>query len=186
MVDFELQAAAGSDGEPDAEDTAILDFYLRLRERARQLLRREKQEWSVGPTDFANEAWLRLQSFLDRTQPDWQTDHRLASLTLRRMIIDYVRRKRRLRRGGDLSRAEIELDQIVSRIECDIGTTVDLQTILVTLADFAPHVLTFVDLHFFGGLDMEECAKQIGVSRRTLERHWERSRAWLRGKFGGE
>ena len=36
-----------------------------------------------------------------------------------------------------------------------------------------------VELRFFGGLSIEECAAVTGVSPRTVKREWATARAWL-------
>lgn len=182
MTDLQPMANPPEQNGPD--DSAIADFYDHLRSRARQMLMRERKNISVGATDIANEAWIRLQGVLDLTQPDWKTDHRLASLILRRMLVEYARRKRRLRRGGNLTKAEIELDALVGRVERDLGSKADLKDMLDALEAFDPDVATFVDLHFFGGMQLDECASYLGSSPSTLSRNWKRARAWLRGKFG--
>jgi hypothetical protein len=43
-----------------------------------------------------------------------------------------------------------------------------------------------VQLHFFGGLSIEQAASTLGVSRATAYRQWSYARAWLRCAIGGE
>jgi DNA-directed RNA polymerase specialized sigma24 family protein len=41
-----------------------------------------------------------------------------------------------------------------------------------------------IELRFFGGLSVEECAEVLGISPRTVKREWMFARAWLRSEFG--
>jgi DNA-directed RNA polymerase specialized sigma24 family protein len=37
-----------------------------------------------------------------------------------------------------------------------------------------------VELHFFAGLELKDIAELRGVSEKTVGRHWQRARAFLR------
>jgi DNA-directed RNA polymerase specialized sigma24 family protein len=37
-----------------------------------------------------------------------------------------------------------------------------------------------VELRFFGGLQIDEVAEALGMSKRSVEREWTMIRAWLR------
>ena len=50
---------------------------------------------------------------------------------------------------------------------------------LRTLLESAVADRQVVELRYFGGLEMEEVAKVMDVSKRTVEREWRAARAWL-------
>jgi RNA polymerase sigma factor (sigma-70 family) len=54
-----------------------------------------------------------------------------------------------------------------------------LDEALGRLAEKDPQLATVVECRFFGGLTDAEIAQALGVSERTVERHWRRSRAYL-------
>ena len=56
---------------------------------------------------------------------------------------------------------------------------VDLDEALTALARLDPRQARVVELRFFGGLEMQEIADRIGVSKRTVETDWTMARAWL-------
>jgi hypothetical protein len=42
-----------------------------------------------------------------------------------------------------------------------------------------PHVAELVQLKYFGGLTLAQCAEVLGVSARTADTWWAYARAWL-------
>jgi len=40
-----------------------------------------------------------------------------------------------------------------------------------------------VELRFFGGLSVEEAARVLGVSAKTVKREWSMAKAWLYGEM---
>ncbi|MFO0983383.1 MAG: ECF-type sigma factor [Planctomycetota bacterium] len=42
-----------------------------------------------------------------------------------------------------------------------------------------------VELRFFGGLQVDEVAKHLGISERTVRNEWRVARAWLLDKMSG-
>ena len=41
-------------------------------------------------------------------------------------------------------------------------------------------------LRYFAGLNTDECAAALGVSRRTVTNEWQLARAWLYRELSGE
>jgi RNA polymerase sigma factor (TIGR02999 family) len=54
-----------------------------------------------------------------------------------------------------------------------------LDEALERLARFDARQSRVVDLRFFGGLTVDETARVLGVSSKTVERDWNVARAWL-------
>ena len=50
---------------------------------------------------------------------------------------------------------------------------------LLQLAEEDPDMAKLVELRYFAGLSVEETAKALGVSPRTVKRNWAYARAWL-------
>jgi RNA polymerase sigma factor (sigma-70 family) len=55
-----------------------------------------------------------------------------------------------------------------------------LDEALTRLAKEENSLAEVVSLHCFGGLPLIQVAEIMGVSGRTVERHWSFARAWLR------
>jgi DNA-directed RNA polymerase specialized sigma24 family protein len=59
-----------------------------------------------------------------------------------------------------------------------------LDAALEELAEMDPRAAQVVELRFFGGSGMEEIARHLDVSRRTVQDDWAMARAWLHGRLG--
>ena len=60
-----------------------------------------------------------------------------------------------------------------------------LEDALARLAKLDPCQARMIELRFFGGLNVAEVAKVMGMSKRSVEREWTMVRAWLRRELGG-
>ena len=100
-----------------------------------------------------------------------------AAEVMRHVLVDHVRRRTRLKRGGGQLRLDID--------ELDVaGTTPDQKVLLIDealerLQTEDPQKARIVVLKFFGGLTDREVAEHLGVTERTVERHWAYAKAWL-------
>ena len=168
-----------ADGDPAALDRVMHLLYDELRELARRRLRSERGDHTLGATALVNEAYLRLarQHSIDaasRTQ-----FFIVAAKTMRRVLVDYARRRRRMKRGGDLERVPLD-DDIPFLTDHAADELLALEDALVRLAAANPRAAEVVEHRFFSGLTVEEIAAARGVSSKTVQRDWVVARAWLR------
>jgi RNA polymerase sigma factor (TIGR02999 family) len=113
-------------------------------------------------------------------QPVWENRAHFfsaAEQAMRRVLIQNARRKGRLKRGGGLDRVGMEEGDLAE-------TTPEEKALLIheALEGFRredPEKAKIVELKFFGGLTSREVAVRLGVTERTVERHWAYARAWL-------
>ena len=90
---------------------------------------------------------------------------------------EQARCKRRLKRGGDLQR--VDLDRVDITLN---GPSTDVLTIdeaLTKLSKKKPEVAELVKLRYFAGLSVDEAANALAISSSTADRHWTYARAWL-------
>lgn len=157
--------------------------YDELRALARNLLRAERGGLTLQPTALVHEAYLRL---VDQSRVDWQgRTHFLAvgAVAMRRVLIDYMRTRKRVKRGGHQQRVALEdtvLDTPPGAIEF-----LDLNDALEELARLDPDQAAIVELRFFGGLTVEEVASLLGFSKRKVESEWTHAKAWLKSRLAG-
>jgi len=160
-------------------------LYEDLRIMASRLLSRESIGHTLHATDLVNESFLKL---VDQTRIDWQgRTHFMAvsAQVMRRILIDHERTKHREKRGGrGRVRVELRDDFIVQLDRPDEILAVD--EILKKLAGLDPTHARILELRYFGGLGMKEIAAAIGVSARTVERHWTMIRAWVLKELEGK
>ena len=97
---------------------------------------------------------------------------------MRRILIENARRRQSLKRGGDREKFEIAEDDAVID-SGNIEELLDLDAALTKLAECEPEMARLVELRYFAGLSVEESAKALGVSPRTVKRNWAFARAWL-------
>src|SRR5262245_23424494 len=159
-------------------------LYDDLRTMASRLLSRESSSHTFHPTDLVNEAFLKL---VDQTRIDWQgRTHFMAvsAQVMRRILIDHARTKYRTKRGGrDRVRLELRDDFAVQLERPEEILAVD--EILDKLATLDATHARILELRYFGGLGMKEISVAIGVSARTVERHWTMIRAWVLKELEG-
>jgi RNA polymerase sigma factor (TIGR02999 family) len=160
-------------------------LYEDLRVMASRLLSRESIGHTLHATDLVNESFLKL---VDQTRIDWQgRTHFMAvsAQVMRRILIDHERTKHREKRGGrGRVRVELRDDFIVQLDRPDEILAVD--EILKKLSGLDPTHARILELRYFGGLGMKEIAAAIGVSARTVERHWTMIRAWVLKELEGK
>jgi RNA polymerase sigma factor (TIGR02999 family) len=100
---------------------------------------------------------------------------------MRQILIDFARKHRAARRGGELHR--VDLDDVQIAVADRAETLVALDEALTRLAAFSPRLAQVVELRFFGGLSEEEAAKVLGVTDRTVRRDWIKARGWLHNEL---
>jgi RNA polymerase sigma factor (TIGR02999 family) len=91
--------------------------------------------------------------------------------------VESARRKKRLKRGGDLQRVELERVELAAPMPED--ELLALDEALRRLGQTDARAAELVNLCFFVGLTQEQAAKELGVSVSTVERKWAYARAWL-------
>lgn len=165
------------DGRPRASEELLPLVYEHLRRLARARMAKVPPGNTLQPTALVHEAYLRLSSSKD---PAWDGRGHFfaaASEAMRQILVDQARRKASLKRGGD--RERIELDDVDLRIQPPSDDILDLDTALDALADEDRVKADVVLLRHFAGLDREETARTLGLSPRTVDRHWTYARTWL-------
>jgi RNA polymerase sigma factor (TIGR02999 family) len=169
-----LDAIRSGDATPEE---LIALVYDELRRLASHQLSHEQPGQTLQPTALVHEAYLRL--FGDR-EPLWENRRHFfgaAAEAMRRVLVESARRKGAQKRGGRLSRRELNELQVGDSIPDDELVAVD--EALERLADIDEQAATLVKLRYFGGLTIDEAARVLGISSRTAGRLWAFARAWL-------
>jgi len=170
-------------GERDAgHEQSIADLvallYPELRRLASRHLRRERREHTLQTTALVHEAYLRLN---DQREVHWKNREQflgVAAQLMRRILVDYSRGHDAKKRGGGVEKVFLEEAVGVAR-QKGVVDVIALDEALTRLAEFDPQQAHLVELRFFGGLSIEESAEVLGVSRTTLKRNWNVTKAWL-------
>jgi RNA polymerase sigma-70 factor, ECF subfamily len=169
---------AWSRGDPGALDQLVPLVYEELHRLAQHYMSQERPGHTLQTTALINEAYLRLVS---AAEANWQSrTHFLAvaAQVMRRVLVDWARARRALRRGGDITPLELEKALVVAE---DPGPDlVALDDALQRLASVDLRKSQVVELRFFGGLSLEETAEVLKISCATVTRDWKLAKVWLR------
>jgi len=100
-----------------------------------------------------------------------------AAESMRRILVESARAKRRLKRGGDCDHVPLE-EFAVAAPEPD-ERLLELDAALDKLAQKDPRKAELVKLRYFAGLTIEQAAEALGIGTSTADRDWSYARAWL-------
>jgi RNA polymerase sigma factor (TIGR02999 family) len=170
-----LQAHAA--GQADALDRLLPQVYTELHHIAQRRLRHERVDHTLSATDLVHEAFLKLVP-IERVE--WQDRvhfFAIASRAMRNLLIDYAVRRGAQKRGGGSRPAT--LDDIAAGPERPLDELIALGQALERLEQVDSRQARVVECRFFGGLDLEETARALGISAATVSRDWTFARAWL-------
>jgi len=170
-----FEAMAG--GDPQAGGELLTLVYDELRRLAAARMAKESPGHTLQPTALVHEAWLRLGG---DAQPAWQNRAHFfaaAGEAMRRILIEKARRRQRVRHGGGLERLDSHEVEIVAP-ETD-ERLLQIHEALDRLVQEDPGRAEVVKLKFFVGLSDREVAEALGLSERTVERHWAFAKVWL-------
>jgi RNA polymerase sigma factor (TIGR02999 family) len=184
MHDITAVLVAHRDGQPGAFEQLVDLIYPELRRIAHGQLRHWRANGSLETGTVVHEAFLKL---VDQTRVNWQDRAHffaIAARAMRQVIIDYARRRRRLKRGGGV--ANLDLDAREIAIQNQVEQLLALNDSLSRLETVDPRLLQVVECRFFAGYTDTQTADILQVSVRTIERDWRRARAWLRAQLGGD
>lgn len=173
-----------SNGDRQAQDKLFGAVYNELRRQAARYMRREPAGVSLQTTDLIHETYLRL---IDQQHVDWQSRLHFFAVSaqlMRRILVDHARRRQAAKRGGSEIRLPLE-ETIGISTERDLDF-VALDEALIRLGEIDPRQVDVVELMFFSGLTVEETAKVLQMSKRTVNRDWKVAKAWLRRELSKE
>jgi RNA polymerase sigma factor (TIGR02999 family) len=167
-----------SQGDPQASAELLPLVYDELRKLAAQKLAREQPGQTLQATSLVHEAYVRLVGNAD--DAEWSNrGHFFAAAgeAMRRILIESARRKGRIRHGGE--RKRIDLDSQLGVSDEPDANLLALDEALQQLEAVEPEAAQVVKLRYFAALTIEETASSLGLSTRTVNRHWAFARAWL-------
>ena len=163
-------------------------LYGELRTLAGLLMQKQPPGQSLQASDLVSEAYMRL---LRAGEIEWKSrEHyvRAAACAMRSVLVDHARMRNRKYvsdPGGGTDEEPSALDLVVIEHEDRAIDLIALDRALEALAVFDPTMARAVELRFFAGLEIDEAARVLGVSERTLRRHWAAARAWLHRHMEG-
>jgi RNA polymerase sigma factor (TIGR02999 family) len=137
----------------------------------------ERHEHTLQPTALVHEAWIRL---LGSAEPHFENRAHFftaAAEAMRRILVDFARRRLSQKRGGGWRRRA--LDDELPEDEKTSERTLAVHEALARLDVQDPRMSTIVKLRYFVEMSVEDVARALELSERTVMRDWSAARAWL-------
>lgn len=177
MSDVTHILTAIEQGDAKPTDDLLPLVYQELRRLAAHKMAAERPGHTLQPTALVHEAWLKL---VDSPAQSWQNRAYFfgaAAEAMRRILIERARRKSRQRRGSGAEHLDADEIEIASPAPDD--QLLALNEAMDRFAALEPKQAELVKLRYFVGLNIEEAAEVLGISKSTAKRWWTYARAWL-------
>lgn len=164
-------------GEPVGDE-----LFASVYEALRRIARSHRARWhgndTLNTTALVHEAYLKLAGGDYENRAHFLA---VAAKAMRHLLISYAERQAAQKRGG--GQADLSLDEALFVPEGRTEELLALEEALTRLEQVDPRAAEVVECRFFAGLDAEETAEALGISRRTVTRDWGAARAWLYGEL---
>ena len=167
------------DGTDGALEQLTRLIYDDLRRLAARYLRDEGPGHTLQATALVHEMYLHIESV---QEIDWKGRAHfisVATLMMRRILIDHARKRQALKRDRGQAPAPPSTEAATEPDILDVNSALDRFAV-----DYPRHA-RIVELRFFGGLDAPEIAQVLNLSLRTVERDWRFAKAWLQQQVSG-
>lgn len=166
-----------SAGGREAFDQLFPLVYDHLRAIAGDQLAMEQAGHTLQKTALVHEVYIKL---IDRTMVQWQDRahfYYIATRAMRRILVDYARKKATGKRGGGRHRITLDEDQL--NMDNHAEELIELNDLIDKMAEFDERKSQIVEMRFFTGMSIREIAEILDVSTRTVDRDWLKARSWL-------
>ena len=144
-------------------------------------MRRERDDHTLRPTEVVHELYTKLIEQRRVARSDHGHFLAIASMLMRRFLVDYARRRRCDKRGGDRAQRTM-----IESLQADGPSRLDILAVHEALEELEqrdPARAKVVELRIFAGMRTPEIALCLGKSRRTVERDWKAAGSWLRRRL---
>lgn len=165
------------DGDAQAAEELLPLVYDELRRLAAHRMAQQPPGQTLQATALVHEAWLRL---VGSGKERWESRRHFfaaAAEAMRHVLIDRARKKRCARHGAGFEK--VALEKVEVGLPPDDEMVLALNEALDEFEKLDPQKAEVVKPKFFVGLSERETAAVLGVSERTVERHWAYAQAWL-------
>jgi len=163
-------------GNEDALERLMPMVYDELRRLAGHYMKSERKGHTLQATALVNEAYIRLVDM----KVSWQDRAHffaVAARLMRRMLVDHARAHHRAKREGDA--VKVTLGEALEVSSGPASNVLAVDEALTRLAEFDPRKSEILELRYFGGLNNEEVAEALKISRATVQRDLRLAKTWL-------
>jgi RNA polymerase sigma factor (TIGR02999 family) len=174
-----LQAVQAGNKEAVAQLLSLL--YAELHRLAQARMAKLPPGQTLQPTALVHEAYLRLVGKKNDGPQSREHFFFAAARAMRDILVERARAKSGPKRGG--GRQRVELNEAVAFEEPPAEEVLALNEALAELEQQDPLKGQIVHLRYFAGMNAVETAQVLGISERTLHRHWRFIKAWLKSRL---
>ncbi|NBX25059.1 MAG: hypothetical protein EBQ99_03255 [Planctomycetes bacterium] len=173
-------------GDRDAAARVWDAMYEDLRDTARRVLGPAPMGSveTPGPTTVVHEVFLKVFRHASEPPTFENRRHFFGSMAraMGQFLVDFRRHHRREKRGGLVRTIPLGLDvESLARLdEALIATDHGLMRALERLEAVHPIAAEVVWLRFVAGLNLAHTAAALGIATRTVTKHWNFARAFIR------
>jgi RNA polymerase sigma-70 factor, ECF subfamily len=178
-------------GDDDTVGKLLPVVYAELKALAGSFLQ-GRPGHTLQPTALVHEAYMKLAA----NDREWAgRDHFIATAAkaMRQVLVDHARGKSAVKRGGGRNRSDVSIETIAdgpgagrarSGAAAREMRVLELDDLLNRLAKDDPRAARVAEMRLFGGMEQEQIARVLGVSRMTITTDWQFARAWLASRYG--
>jgi RNA polymerase sigma factor (TIGR02999 family) len=171
-------------GDLSAEKELMGVIYPMLRALAHEQLLASNR-LTLQATELANEAFIKLRATGLEYISSSQEFTSFVARMLRNMMVDHMRERDAVKRGGRVQRVGMEeLEGLPAEQSISELNWIALDAALVELEREDASHAHLVELRYFLGYSIDKSAEHLGVSVSTANRMWRFARAFLTERMG--
>lgn len=156
--------------------------YDELKKIAHSRLQQEYSTHTYSKTALVNEVYLKMFVQDEIKASNRSHFYAIASRCMRQILIDYARKKKAQKRGGD--RQDLTyIDELFKKQQQKAQELIDIDAALKELAELNERLSDVIEMRFFGEMTIEDTAEALEVSESTVKRDWMKARGWLYQKL---
>lgn len=154
--------------------------YEQLYALASKRMATERIDHTLQATALLHEAYARVAA--PGLGPRWDSPghfYSAAAEAMRRVLIDHARKKSSQKRGGNIRRLDVPMQQLLQRDGLTPDRLLELDDALERLAEEDHRIAELVRLRLYAGLSVTEAAQCLGISRSVAYSFWEYALCWF-------
>jgi len=165
-------------GDARARDALFVAAYAELHSLAQSRLRLGGRNALLDTTGLVHESYLRFARAGELRAEDRRAFFAYAAQVMRSVILNSVRGRIALKRGGNPAPSETSAP-LPGDLPSDEQTVVDVHEALKDLEQADPRLAQVAEMRYFGGYSEKEIAETLEITERTVRRDWEKARLIL-------
>ena len=168
--------------QPAKLEAVFAALYGELKRLASWHARAHAHDSTLTTTVLVHETYIKLVGASHLDLRDRRHFFACAGRAMRHILVDHARAALADKRGAGLAPVEMPAELAGHAAPSD---WIDLDRALAELGEVQPALRELVELRYFAGLSREETAALLECSERTVQRDWQRARAFLHARLEG-